>query len=91
MSFGGIPRVQIPWYPRIDLDNCIGCQECFNFCGNGVYEWDEGESHPVVAQPYNCVVGCSACANLCEGEVISFPTRQELKQAVASVRFSDRS
>lgn len=38
MVFSGIPREKIPWFPIIDYDKCVGCQECFNFCGNGVFE-----------------------------------------------------
>ncbi|MGQ9494071.1 MAG: 4Fe-4S dicluster domain-containing protein [Anaerolineae bacterium] len=85
MSPRGVPREQIPWYPRIDLDKCIGCQECFNFCGNGVYQWDDDGNHPIVVNPYNCVVGCSACANLCSGEAISFPTKEEIKKVIAEL------
>nr|MBC7243770.1 ferredoxin family protein [Chloroflexota bacterium] len=85
MNPRGIPREQIPWYPRVDLDQCIGCQECFNFCGNGVYQWDDEGNHPIVANPYNCVVGCSACANLCSGDAISFPTKEEIRKAIAEL------
>ncbi len=81
-----IPREKIPWYPHIDLDNCVGCQECYSFCGNGVYDWDEEESHPIVVRPYNCVVGCSACANLCSGEAIAFPSTEEIKVAITTAR-----
>jgi NAD-dependent dihydropyrimidine dehydrogenase PreA subunit len=76
--FGNLPRKKIPWFPAIDFDKCVGCKECFNFCRNGVYEWDEENNKPKVVRPYNCVVGCSACANLCAGEAITFPTRKEL-------------
>jgi NAD-dependent dihydropyrimidine dehydrogenase PreA subunit len=86
MTLRNIPREQIPWYPRIDLDKCVGCQECFNFCRNGVYLWDEDKSQPIVANPYNCVVGCSACANLCTGEAISFPTKEEIRQVIAALQ-----
>jgi NAD-dependent dihydropyrimidine dehydrogenase PreA subunit len=76
--FGNLPREKIPWFPTIDFDKCVGCKECFNFCYNGVYEWDEENNKPRVVQPYNCVIGCSACAKLCAGEAITFPTRKEL-------------
>lgn len=81
-----IPREKIPWFPTIDYDKCIGCQECFNFCGNGVFEWDQEKNQPVVKNPYNCVVGCSACANLCTGEAIKFPTKQELKEIINKLK-----
>lgn len=86
MVFSGIPREKIPWFPIIDYDKCVGCQECFNFCGNGVFEWDEENMIPNVIRPYNCVIGCSACANLCTGEAIKFPTKKELIEVVKKFR-----
>jgi NAD-dependent dihydropyrimidine dehydrogenase PreA subunit len=84
--FGNLPREKIPWFPTIDFDKCVGCKECFNFCRNGVYEWDEENNKPKIVRPYNCVVGCSACANLCNGEVIKFPTRKELMDVINKVQ-----
>lgn len=82
----GIAREEIPWYPRVDYDTCVGCQECLNFCANGVYEWDGNDHHPIVRNPYNCVVGCSACAKLCPMEAISFPSREELVALMRELR-----
>lgn len=84
--FGNIPREKIPWFPTIDFEKCVGCKECFNFCRNGVYEWDEENNKPKIVRPYNCVVGCSACANLCNGEAIKFPTKRELIEIVNKVK-----
>jgi NAD-dependent dihydropyrimidine dehydrogenase PreA subunit len=86
MSQYGLPREAIPWFPTIDVDVCAGCQECFDFCGNGVYEWDDMDGHPVVAHPYNCVIGCSACAKICATEAISFPTMQEINALIQGLR-----
>lgn len=66
-----ILREKIPWFPVIDYEKCVGCRECFNFCQNGVYEWDEENDRPKIVNPYNCVVGCSACITLCAGEAIN--------------------
>lgn len=77
-----LPREEIPWYPTVDYDNCAGCQQCLEFCPNGVYVWDENDHHPRVINPYNCVVGCSACARMCPMEAITFPSREELIAAV---------
>jgi len=84
--FDGMPRDKIPWFPTIDYEKCLGCKECFNFCHNNVYEWDEDKNQPKVVNPYNCVVGCSACANLCAQGAISFPTRKELVEIIKKLR-----
>ncbi len=68
--FIGYPRRDIPWYPIIDSVKCVGCGMCMN-CGKKVYDWVEGKA--VVARPYDCVVGCSTCATLCQRRAISFP------------------
>ncbi|MDZ7262119.1 MAG: ferredoxin family protein, partial [candidate division KSB1 bacterium] len=74
MPIPQIPREKVPWYPTIDTEMCVGDQECMEFCKNEVFEWDEENSHPNVKNPYNCVVGCSACAQICPANAISFPT-----------------
>jgi len=74
----GIPRREIPWYPTVDADACIGCELCYVACGRGIYEielQDDKRRKAYVEQPYNCMVGCSTCAVVCPTEAISFPSR----------------
>ena len=78
-SWRGIPREQVPWFPTVYEDLCDGCRKCFEFCPYGVFEWDEDKNVPVVAEPWNCVVGCSSCADLCPPGAIKFPPRSVLK------------
>ena len=73
-AWHGIPRLEIPWFPRVDSDACIGCTLCFVTCGRGVYEMRDKLA--VVAQAYECMVGCSTCATVCPVEAISFPKRE---------------
>ena len=75
----GIPREKIPWYPRVDLEKCVWCKECFNFCRQKVYVWDEKNNKTKVSEPFRCVVGCSTCAGLCKESAISFPSLTILK------------
>ena len=88
--YQGIPRDQIPWFPTIDFATCVGCQECFKFCKNGVFEWDEAQNQPKIAQPYNCVVGCASCANLCDSGAITFPSLQTLRETIKRLKESMR-
>ena len=70
----GIARETIPWYPSVAQDKCIGCELCFVTCGRGVYEVRDRKAHP--ARPYDCMVGCTTCANICPTQAIEFPARQ---------------
>ena len=69
----GIPRRDIPWYPTVDADACIGCTLCYLSCGRGVFGMQENKS--VVQAPYDCMVGCSTCSTVCPVEAIRFPGR----------------
>ena len=77
----GIPREKIDWYPRIDYDRCIGCGLCFLTCaGRTVYDWDFERMRPIVARPYNCMVGCDTCAKMCPRDAIYFPPLAYLRK-----------
>ena len=68
----GIDRKKVEWYPKVDTDKCIGCGLCAVTCGRAVYKFDFDNKKTVVDQPYNCLVGCQTCSNLCPAKVISF-------------------
>lgn len=71
----GIPREDVPWYPTVDPETCIGCTLCFATCGREVYDFDYDSHLAVVADPYNCMVGCSTCGTVCPSNAIEFPDR----------------
>jgi NAD-dependent dihydropyrimidine dehydrogenase PreA subunit len=73
----GIPRKEIPWFPTIDAEKCIGCRECITICKNDVLAFDVTSQKSNVVNPYNCVVECRTCARLCPTEAISFPDAAE--------------
>lgn len=77
-TWQGIPREEIPWFPNILDDLCDGCQICLKFCAFGVYEYDEKANRVRVANPFNCVVGCSGCAPQCKPKAIVFPPLEML-------------
>ncbi len=86
MLASALPREKIAWFPTVDYEVCTGDQECFNFCKNNVFTWDEENQHPIVANPYNCVVGCQACINVCPVQAISFPSNDELRASIIRLR-----
>ncbi len=75
----GVPRQEIPWFPTVNAEACIGCELCFVTCGREVYEIEQqadGRHVKAVAErPYNCMVGCSTCSMVCPTQAISFPGR----------------
>ena len=75
--FTGYPREKIDWYPRVDYEKCVKCGMCMN-CGKKVFKWSE--KGPIVVRPYECVVGCTTCANLCPGNAINFPDVKHLRE-----------
>lgn len=75
--FAGYPREKIQWFPTIHYEKCVECGICMN-CGAKVYKWTE--DGPVVDKPYNCTVGCTTCATLCQGNAITFPDKKGLRE-----------
>ncbi len=74
----GVPRQDVPWFPTINHDACIGCELCFITCGREVFKIEltnDKRRKAQVNRPYNCMVGCSTCAMVCPTEAISFPLR----------------
>ena len=82
----GVPRREIPWYPKIDPAQCVGCGLCAAICGRGVYKYDFDTSRPIIVKPYNCLVGCQTCANLCPVGAIEFPNPNILRSYIAKYK-----
>jgi len=80
----GLPRNEIPWYPKINYDLCSNCGICLEKCDHKVFA-HEGDK-VVVAQPYECLVGCESCRHRCPVGAISFPSRDELKKILRELR-----
>ncbi len=75
----GVPREEIPWYPSVNADACIGCELCYLTCGREVYEMvftDAKHQKAIAERSYNCMVGCSTCAVVCPTQAITFPSRE---------------
>jgi NAD-dependent dihydropyrimidine dehydrogenase PreA subunit len=85
-SYRGIPREDVPWYPRVDKSRCEGCSSCVEFCSQKVFEFFDGKSQ--VVRPYSCLVGKSSCRAFCPDSAISFPTKAEFKENLRQLRAS---
>ncbi|MEM3627005.1 MAG: hypothetical protein QXZ25_03155 [Candidatus Bathyarchaeia archaeon] len=77
----------MPWYPTIFPEKCDGCvgfekPRCVEFCPNGVLAFQNGKA--IVAHPYKCVNGCTACEPLCHKKAIIFPTRSAIFASTVS-------
>ncbi|MFA5859677.1 MAG: 4Fe-4S binding protein [Elusimicrobiota bacterium] len=82
-----VPREKIEWFPSINYAKCTGCKKCYNYCSHKVYSWDEKKKRPVVAKPYECIVGCSNCTiNVCKSGALRHPTLKQLKEMMETAK-----
>ena len=84
----GVPRENIHWNPTIVEEACIGCGTCVTGCSRLVYRFDFERKKPPVADPLNCLVGCTTCANTCPAHAIAFPPIESVLalEGLAAVR-----
>jgi len=75
----GIDRLEIDWYPKIEEGKCVGCGMCVTSCGRNVFDFDFKRNKALVAQPNNCMVGCTSCETWCVFDAISFPDKEYVK------------
>lgn len=87
-TYEGVPRNKIPWYPIIDYEKCIGCGKCVEFCHNSVFDIEEkdGEKKTIVKKPYNCVVFCRGCEDICPADAITHPSEEETQQIIDELK-----
>jgi CDP-4-dehydro-6-deoxyglucose reductase len=79
-AWHGVPREDIDWWPTVNEDVCIGCGTCVVSCGRQVYKFDFERKKAVVADPMNCMVGCTTCSVSCPTSAISFPSPDLVRQ-----------
>ena len=51
---------------RIDLNKCIGCENCVNICPMDVFYFNQEAHKSVIAYPENCQ-SCGQCYLNCKG------------------------
>ncbi len=54
--------------PEVDVEKCIGCEECVEICPVDVYEMQDEKSVPVNGE--ECL-GCESCLEVCEQGAIT--------------------
>jgi len=83
-TWNGIDRAKIKWFPTINYKKCIRCLACVNFCTHNVYTEKNGK--PIVANPNNCVVGCTGCDGVCPQKAISHPPKSYLNNLAKNAK-----
>jgi NAD-dependent dihydropyrimidine dehydrogenase PreA subunit len=84
MTWRGIARETIQWYPTVDDDACNGCKRCIEFCSFGVFAYERESETVRVENPFACVVGCSLCSSICKPGAITFPPLSYLDDLIKS-------
>jgi NAD-dependent dihydropyrimidine dehydrogenase PreA subunit len=78
----GIARAEIDWHPTVVDERCIGCGLCVTSCGRGVFAFDYDTKKAVVANPLQCMVGCSTCGTICSQDAIEFPSQGYVRHLI---------
>lgn len=86
MTIKDIPREKFLGISRLMKRYALGTRNALVFvktsCSDGMGE----NQRPIVENPYNCVLGCSACANLCSLRAIRFPSLEEIRALIRKIR-----
>ncbi|MGB9842437.1 MAG: 4Fe-4S dicluster domain-containing protein [Candidatus Bathyarchaeales archaeon] len=87
-TYEGIPRRKIPWYPIIDYEKCTACGKCVEFCPNNAFDFEEkdGKKRTIVKNPYNCVVLCRGCEDICPVGAISHPSEEKTRKIIQELK-----
>jgi NAD-dependent dihydropyrimidine dehydrogenase PreA subunit len=88
VTWHGIPRYKIPWYPKIDYQKCISCGKCEDYCKLGVYELQNrgDKKTSIVKHPNNCVVLCTGCEVNCPAGAIKHQSKKETRETIKELR-----
>ena len=54
---------------RIDLNKCVGCENCVNICPMDVFYFNQEAHKSVIAYPENCQ-SCGQCFLNCKGRTL---------------------
>ena len=51
-------NIKINYGPDINTKLCSGCKNCYNYCPQDVFSWDEENNTPIVSYPGECDMCC---------------------------------
>lgn len=85
MTFMGVPREKIDWFPTINPTKCNNCKQCVAFCAHDVYMLENGKV--MVKNPKNCVVFCQACLKMCPIEgALQFQAKKDVLAQIKQLK-----
>ncbi len=56
--------------PKIDVERCVGCGECYMFCPDGCIEMVQIENRRIAKVDYDYCKGCGICSEICPANAI---------------------
>jgi len=59
---------------EVDVEKCVGCEECVDVCPSDVFEMKDEKSFPANAE--ECI-GCESCIEVCESDAITVTEVEE--------------
>ena len=67
-----VPDDSLPFVPRIEAENCNGCDACVRLCPQDAITFDDGDSAVPEYRifPEQCS-GCGICTDICEREAVT--------------------
>jgi ferredoxin len=91
-SYEGIPRMKIPWDPKIDYTKCTTCGKCVDFCHTIAYRFEtqDGKKKTVV-NPNKCIVFCRGCEEICPAGAITHPSLKETQKSIKKLKKNHNS
>jgi NAD-dependent dihydropyrimidine dehydrogenase PreA subunit len=85
---GDLKREDINWSPCIDSNKCSNCGKCLEFCKHDVYGLDNLKT--IVKNPYNCILLCNKCEDICPAQAINFPNRIDTLKLIRTLNQQEK-
>lgn len=67
LASAGVTGTWRIYKPVVELEKCVDCGVCWQFCPDSVIEWERGRKIQI---DYTYCKGCGICAEVCPVKVI---------------------